>query len=240
MSESKEIANWKEDMKKAAVKTAKEERPENSFISLKGGIMTYQDQELDGLECVIINAIYARTCFMRPYDADDNDPPECFSLAFDKKDMRPHENVPKPFADICNETACEWAKFNTALQGQGPRCKTRRKLIVMPVSGLENVAEAEFASLVTPPTSAANYSAYANKVASTEGIPPWAARTFIKVVPHRKKQFEVLFEFKGPIKDEKALAAIHARIPQADQMLLQPYTYDQESGSAVEDKDTNY
>ena len=229
-TESKEIANWKDDMEKAAAKTAKAERPTDSFISLQGGIMTYQDQSIpdNQLECVVVAVSFARTCFMRPYDPEDKDPPECFSNALDQADLVPHENVVAPFAAVCNEKACEWAVFGTALQGKGPRCKTRRKMVVMPVSALDDAADAELAVMTVPPTSGKNWSAYANKIATGAGLPPWGVKTMITVKPHAKKQFEVTFESTGAITSEIHMAGIHSRIQAAEATLLQPYTYETE------------
>lgn len=241
-AESKEIVNWKDDMQKDAVKTAKTERPTSSVISLKGGIMTYQDEPIpdNKLECVVIAVSFARTCFMRPYDADDKDPPECFSNAIDQADLIPHPNVPEPFAKICNEKACEWAVFGTALQGKGPRCKTRRKMVIIPVSALQDAGEAEVAMLTIPPTSGKNWSTYANKIATGAGLPPWGVKTMIIVKPHAKKQFEVTFETTGPVADEGILAAIHSRIDSAETALLQPYIYDQEEEEEEGDPNAKY
>tara|TARA_R110000737_G_scaffold41837_2_gene62527 strand:+ start:1591 stop:2316 length:726 start_codon:yes stop_codon:yes gene_type:complete len=235
---SKEIANWKQDLEIAAAKVAKTERPDDSYISLKGGVMSYQDNAIpdNKLEVVVVAASFARSCFMRPYDGDDTDPPECFANAIDIGDLAPHENVVEPFAKVCSEKACEWAVFGTALQGKGPRCKTRRKLMVMPVSGLENPAEAEIATLAIPPTSIKNWSAYANKIASGAGLPPWGVKTMITVKPHPKKQFEVTFETTGPVDNDRHLAGIHSRIDEAEASLLQPYTYDAEEAPAPESK----
>jgi len=228
---SKEIANWKQALTEAAEKTAKTERPAESTISLKGGIMNYQGEALAGntLECVIIASSFARTCYDRPYDPDDLAPPDCFANAIDQVDLVAHENVPNPRADICTEKACESAVFGSALVGRGPLCKTRRKLIVMPTSALTgNLADAELATISTPPTSAKNWSTYASKVASGSGLPPWAVKTRIISKPHPKKQFEITFEAIEPIEDETLLAAIHGRVAEAENMLLTPFTYDQE------------
>jgi hypothetical protein len=231
-----DVVDWKKDMAVAAARTAKAERPASSNISLKGGIMTYMDEPLvdNQLECVIVAASFARTCFQRPYDPDDQGPPECFSNAFEVHDLVPHENVPEPYAKVCGEKTCEWAVFGTALQGKGPRCKTRRKLIVMPISGLKDPAEAEIATITVTPTSGQNYSSYAAKIANQGGLPPWAVKTMITVKPHAKKQFEVTFATTGKIEDDKALAGIHSRIAEADSILLTPYTYDAEEAPAAE------
>lgn len=223
-----EIADWKQAVTTAAEKTLKNERSDDNFISLKGGVMTYKDNQIEDnqIECVILASSFARTCFQRPYDPDDIAPPECFANAIDQADLVPHENVPTPYAEVCNEKACEWAVFGTALQGKGPRCKTRRKLVLMPISGLANPAEAEVAVIACPPTSGKNWSNYASKVANQAGLPPWAVTTMVSCKPHPQRQFEVLFETTGQIKDEAALAGIHARIHGAEELLLVPYTYD--------------
>lgn len=225
-----EIRDWKKDAQAAAEKVAKTERTGDNFISLKGGVMTYMDEPISDnkIECVVLAASFARTCFMRPYDPDDNDPPECFANAMDQADLIPHENVKEPFAAVCNEKACEYAVFGSALQGKGPRCKTRRKLIIMPVSGLDNPAEAELAMIACPPTSGKNWSNYASKIAGGIGLPPWGVRTMISCRPDPKRMFVVEFELIGPITDDAAMSGIHARINEAETALLAPYTYDTE------------
>lgn len=221
------VRDWKKEIAAAAKKVAEAERPDQSFISLKGGIMTYQDEPVKNnkLNCIIIAASFARTCFDRPYDPSDKEPPNCFSNGFDADTMVPHPNVIQPFADVCNEAACGMAEFGSALQGQGPRCKTRRKLIIMPEGGLANPAKAELATLACPPTSGKNYSGYVSRVAAT-GLPPWAVITEIKCQPHPKRQFETVFELIGKIDDDMQLAGIHPRIAEAEKMLMQPYTYE--------------
>ncbi len=161
-----EVRDWKKEIAAAAKKVAEAERPDQSFISLKGGIMTYQDEPVKGnkLNCIIVAASFARTCFDRAYDPTDTAPPECFSNGWDAGDMVPHSNVVEPFAEVCNEKACEMAVFGSALQGNGPRCKTRRKLVIMPEGGLVKPEKAELAIIACPPTSGKNYSGYVSKV----------------------------------------------------------------------------
>ncbi len=242
MTKTKEIADWKKDLQIAAEKVAKAERPAESFISLKGGVMTYQDTAIPNneLECVVVASSFARTCFERPYDPDDNGPPECFANAIDQVDLVPHENVPEPKAGLCTEKACDAAVFGTALQGKGPLCKTRRKLIVMPVSGLADPAEAEIATLSIPPTSSKNWGNYAGKVASSSGLPPWGVKTLVKVRPDPKRQFVVEFSAVEPIEDEATLAGIHGRIAEAEAILLSPYTYEAEEAEAPAKSNKKY
>ncbi len=228
MSKSKDIVGWKSALTADAKKTAEAERPTSSYISLKGGVMTYQDEPIkdNKLEVVIIANATERTFYDRPYDADDTDPPDCFAQGLEKGFLKPHANVPDPQDSKCDN--CPMAEFGSAAVGKGPACKTRRKLMVMTVGGLEDPAGAELATIAMPPTSVKNYSAYANKVASSLGVPTWGVKTMITVKPHPKRLFEVTFECTGPVEGDNALAGIHSRIPAAEQALMTPYTYDEE------------
>jgi len=237
MNKNTELTSWKNDMKAAAVKTANSERPNIVFIGLQNGIMSYQgDPLLDNkLKCIIIATSFARTCFMRPYNSEDSAPPECFANAIDEADLIPHKNVIKPFAKKCGEKICEWAVFGTAFQGEGPRCKTRRKLVVMPISGMTKPEDAELAILVTPPTSGKNYSRYASKIAAGQGLPLWAVQTCITCKPHVKNQFEIVFAPIAPIVEDSILEGIHFRIEEAEDLLLRPYSYETEEATIKTD-----
>jgi hypothetical protein len=233
MNAKTEVMSWKEQLAADAAKTAKQERPASSYISLKGGAMTYQDAPIPGnqLECIVVAHAHERTYYERDYDPDDNGPPDCFAQALEGGDLAPHPDVPAPMSDTCK--SCALAQFGTAKRGKGPACKTYRKLAVIPSSALKadsGVADAEMALVRVPPTSVKNWSTYANKVASTVGLPPWAVKTMVLVKPHPKKQFEVLFEPTGPVDGDELLSEIHARIGSAESVLLTPYGYDKEDG----------
>ena len=226
MTKSKEVTNWKEDLARAAEKTAKDERPIASFISLRSGVMSYQDNPIpdNKLECVIVAHCHEKTLFTKPFDADNIEPPDCFSQAMESADLIPHENVPNPVCETCK--ACPKAVFGSAPVGKGPACKTYRKLVVMPISALEkDIEDAEMATLRVSPTSVKHFSQYAAKIASSSGLPPWAIKTMISVTPNPKTQFQINFQTTGPIEGDQYLSAIHSRIPDAEKMLLTPYEY---------------
>jgi len=238
MTTSKEVVSWKDALAADAAKTAKEERPSNSFISLKSGVMMYQEQMVPGnmIDCVIIAHAHERTFYDRPYNADDKAPPECFAQGLDGNDLTPHENVAEPMADKCK--TCPMAEFGTARQGAGPACKTYRKLAIVPISALNaegGVADAEMAVMRIPPTSVKNFSTYANKIASGSGLPPWAVATRILVKPHPKKQFEVTFEALEPVGSDEMLGQIHGRIEAAESVIMTPYDYTEEATEPAPD-----
>ena len=239
MSETKDVVPWKEQMALDAQRVQKQERPASSFISLKSGVMTYQDEQIKDnvLECMVVAFCTEHVHYDKPYDPDSIEPPRCFAQSLEPAGMVPHTNVIDPINDVCYK--CPLAEFGTAMQGKGPACKTYRKLMIMTSDNLkkETMEDAELAVIRIPPTSVKNWSTYANKIATTVGVPPWAVVTKIIVKPHPKKQFEVTFEHVADIKNDEALSQIHLRIEDADKGLLVPYTYDKEEESTEENSD---
>jgi len=230
-SKSKEVADYKAALIADAKKTVESERAGGNYISLKGGRMTMHDEQIpnDKLDVIVLATIHERTLYERPYDPDDDGPPDCFAQGVNLTDLSPHENVPNPVSSQCK--GCPKAEFGTARQGKGPACKTYRKLALVPADATD-FTEAEIAVMRIPPTSVRNYSRYAAKVAGSTGMPPWAVKTEISVKPDPKTQFQVNFEAIEPIKDDAALSALFSQIDGAENMLLTPYTYEDGSEPA--------
>ena len=233
MPKSNELVAWKQALTMDAKKVAIEEASGANYISLRGGNMSFKDELIPGntLDCIVVANVTERTMYNRPFDPDDQGPPDCYAQSLDKGNLIPAENVPEPYSDKCD--GCPMAEFGTAQQGKGPACKTRRKLMLMPIDGLENPAEAELAMMAIPPTSVKNFSKYAEKVSVASGLPPWGVKTRIKTQP-KKTAFEVIFEPLGPVGDDKSLAAIHGLIEKAEQDLMKPYNYETESEAKEE------
>ena len=241
MTKNKEVVSWKAALAADAKKVTDTEGGGGGYISIKAGQMTYQDEPIkdNKLDCVVLASSVVRTFYDRPYDPDDTGPPDCFAISLEAGGrMSPHENVPSPQSDNCKD--CPLAEFGSAKVGKGPACKTRRRLMVMPVDGLGDPAEAEIATITIPPTSTKNYSSYANKVATATGLPPWAVKTTISTAPHPKKMFEVSFKPLGPIEGDEALSGIHARIDEANAAITEPYTYDDEDDEPAQSTSTKY
>ncbi len=233
--ESKEVAAWQTAMQESAKKVAQNEGTDSSAITLQHGRMMYHEQEVpdNELEVVVVASVTERCYYDGPYDADKITSPACFAQSTDPKEMFPHENVLEPQADNCQE--CPMAEFGSAKVGRGPACKTYRKIIMVPSNTpAEDMPRAELAYMKISPTSVKNWSKYANGLVSQYGIPPWAARTKIKLVPDKKTIWQILFSGIDRIEDQELLAAIHARIEGAEEKLMQPYTYDEEE----EEKDS--
>lgn len=220
-SESKEVVNWKEQLKSEATAVAKAERPDVSFISLKAGVITANGGTVKELPCVIVAAGYERTYYDKPYVDGEVTSPACFAQSMEESMLAPHENVAEPQGSNC--ATCPMAQWgsSTTGSGKGQACKIRRKLALLPYPA-EDYSDAEMAVLALPPTSGKYYGSYANRLATQLQVPPWAAATKITTEPDAKTQFKVNFTAIEELPEE-SLGAVHGRIEAAEQVLLVPY-----------------
>jgi hypothetical protein len=236
MTKSKEVVDWKAALNQQ-VDTVKKMVDHDGIpvISLKNGRMSMNDELLpnDEIEVVILAHIFEKSWYDRAYDPDNKDGPDCFALGDDQYNMFPHDNVPKPPNDSCK--GCPMAEYGTALQGKGPACKTRMKLLVvaapanMDADFLTN-KDLEFALYKTQPTSVVNFSGkkgYLKQLASN-GMACWGAVTKIMIKPHPKKMNETTFSAVRPLGDDAMMAAAFSRIPEAEAALLEAFTYEDE------------
>lgn len=226
-----EVADWREALKADAKKQQVAEQQAGSglkYISLAGGCMTIGEDAIPNntIECVVLASVAERTWYDRPYNPDDKGPPDCFALGEDAKHLQPHGDVPDGQAPATKCSACPKAEFGTALQGRGPACKTRRRLIVMSKPLSEDMAlDSDLAQLKVPPTSVTNWSKYAMRV-SGQGLPVWAVGTEVVVKPHPKKQLEVTFTATSPLPDA-VLSVLHGRLKEAHAAATHPFSYEE-------------
>lgn len=252
MSDKKEISlDWKKALKAESQEVMVKEPDYDGIptISLRHGRMTLHEKELPNseLQCIIIGSILERSWYDRPFDADDKAPPDCFALGHVASELVPHENVPAAPSAKCK--GCPLAEFGTALQGKGPACKTRLKLLVVPAPDNikpEDLVEPEMAFIKVSPTSVVNFNGlgtggkepgYEKKLA-LKGLAPWGAISKVMNKPHPKKMAEVTFEFvKSNLNDETLMAASYALAVQAEVALNEAFEYpDEEDKPAPETK----
>jgi len=229
----KEVADWRAGLVAAAKKTVETEKTGGTYISLKGGRMSMNDELLAGdkLDAIVLATIHERTLYERPYDPDDDGPPDCFAQGVNLQDLSPHSNVPSPVSSMCK--GCPKAEFGTARQGKGPACKTHRKLALISVA-TEDFSAPEIATMRIPPTSVKNFSRYAAKVAGSTGLPPWAVETEVSVKPDSRTQFQVNFDSIKPVVGDEKLSQLFSLIEEAENMLMRPYEYDNEKKDSLE------
>lgn len=242
MTDKKELSlDWKKALKAEAQEVMVKEPEYDGIqtISLRHGRMSLHDKELPNseLDCIIVGSVLERSWYDRPFDAEDKAPPDCFSLGHTMSELVPHENVPGPPSAQCK--GCPLAEFGTALQGKGPACKTRMKLLVVPAPANlkpEDLVDPEMAFIKVSPTSVANFNGLGTggrepgyeKMLALKGLAPWGAVTKVMNKPHPKKMAEVTFQFvKSNIADESLMTASYALAAKAEEVLLEPFTYEE-------------
>jgi hypothetical protein len=206
-------------------------------------MMMYHDQPVPNneLDVIVVASAAERCLYDGPYDPDNISSPVCFAQSTDPRGMVPHENVAEAQSESCD--TCPKNRFRNNSydkaknpEGGGNWCKEYRKLLVMPAgTQADDVATAEMAYMKVSPTSIKNWKDYVQKLVASQGIPPWAAETKIKVVPDKRTIHQIQFSGVRPLEGDSLLSAIHGRIEDAESMLLTPYTYDEE-----EDEDAKY
>ena len=125
---------------------AEEEKVGGSFISTRGGILKYGEEELPGAEMlvVVLDAVHENTYYPDRFDPDAVLPPKCFAFGRNEKDMEAHVNVPDPddpdaedsYFELQSDTGmcidCPHSQWGSADTGRGKACTNRRRLAVIP------------------------------------------------------------------------------------------------------------
>lgn len=226
VEDGKALTNWEERLQEEAREISKVERPTISNISLRSGIMTYMDEPVpnNSLDVVVLASCIEQSYYSGDFDPDNIVPPDCFALAPPgaEQEMAPHEAVPEPQSEKC--VTCKQFKWGSG-RGRGKACGTRRRLIIIPASALENpdsLESAEMALIKVAVTSVKNWASYVNQVAAQYRRPPWGVVTTISVKPDAKTQFKVNFATKGVI-DFELLPKIEPLIASSKPSLFAPF-----------------
>lgn len=217
------VNKWDEELARMATESAAQETVSSSFLSVRGGRLTFRGNEVPGntLNVVVLASIHENLFYADRFDADNPAPPVCFAFGEIDKGMEPHEESSEKQSADC--ASCPQNVFGSADTGRGKACKNSRRLALITEDDLEDVAAAEMAQLKLSVTSVKNWSNYVSAIASTMKRPPFAVVTEISVIPDSKTQFKICFKPVGQITDGDILQAIMDRRPAALEAMMQPY-----------------
>lgn len=198
-------------------------------IEIRSGNFIVDDAPVEGneLEVVVLTAIHANTYYAEEWDPNVISLPVCYAFGDPKSDdpeaeMAPHPEAEEPQHDNCAE--CPLNQFGSAPRGKGKACKNSRRLAVMLAEELDDPASADVRVLTVSPTNLKGWSAYANLLAKTHGLPPIGVVTRIKIVPDPKNQYKLLFSYVESISFTDDLAdALFARADEAEVSLTAPF-----------------
>lgn len=235
MSESKALTNWEEKLAQYSVAATEAEAPNQggSWLSTQGGHLTYQDEVIAGdkVSVIVIAAVHENQYYDLPWDPKKPRSPVCYAFAEHEADLRPHPECEAPQAENCAD--CEknqWPKT----KGEPKPCKNVRRLALipaMPDMDEKDIAQADPAWLKVPVMSVKNWSSHTRTVA-TDKRPPWAVVTRVGVIPDKKSQFQVTFEYVQKIASE-LLGALEARHIDMQANLGFPYRRNEETAEEV-------
>lgn len=209
------------------------ERPSVSKLSLKGGVITYQGQQMPNniVDMVLLAAAFRNTWYAQPYQEGVLVNPDCFALMPPDPeglapDMVPHPNVSKPVHPTCDGCPKNAWASDPRPGSRGKACKETRRLIAIPkdaIASAESVKRAELAVIDVPVTSVQLYGNYVNTLNAVFKKPMWAVVTTLEVVRHPKFQFQLKFTPVQEIGDVGVIRAIQARLDDAMRIVLTPY-----------------
>lgn len=223
---STSVVSWEAKLAKYAedAVTQEESVQTGAFISFKAGVISYQGNPVAGnkLQAVVLDSVLENCFFDTPYDEDNPQPPVCYAFGRDDKEMKPHENSPKPQADSCKE--CEHNKFGSAEKGNGKACSNRRRIGLLPGQPLnkEVLEKSSFALAKLPVMSVGNWASYVRTLKGLQNRPSMAVLTEIGTVPDTKSQFRVTFNHLLNLKDD-LLDVVDKRMAEVREALIAPY-----------------
>jgi hypothetical protein len=198
------ITKWESRLGGLATEAMATTGKDANAISIRGGVMKYRGQKIkDGeLKVVIIDHVFANSYYLKPYDQENPEAPDCFATGRVEADMVPHPNSFAKQAETCAD--CPMNQYESDPKGgKGKACKNTRKLDLITEDSLVQITKADTATLTVPPTSTKAYDKFVKVVGGELKRPPLGVVTLIKVEPHETKQIEVSFELEGKVEDSK-------------------------------------
>lgn len=239
-STGRALQPWEQRMAeraKAAVESASSGSGSSKKIGTRGGVFTIDGAQVEGnvLQAVVLDFLFDVTYYEEGFDADDITPPTAFALGRNEKTLVWDDSSHPDFAgkELKTSPVFQWG---SADKGKGKAAKSRRRLLLIASSDLEeDVAAAEVRKLMVPVTSSSDWDAYVKQVAA-HGRDPSGVLTEISIKPHPKYQFTLSFKMLGLIEDEY-MPEIDAKLETIQEDLMSPYAaYDSVQEEEEEDR----
>jgi hypothetical protein len=187
-------------------------------ISTKDGSYTFGDDDLGSeMDCIVVRAVQFMQYFTSSYNKKNPQPPDCFALSVDGKNMKPHENSSEPQARKCD--VCPHSKV---VDGNPPDCATKRRIALLHVDDIETpkmVAKAAMPYLEIPWTSIKqSWSPYIKKVLPGKEKPSYAVLTHLELDDKKVTRFSYVKKLPSDI-----VAAVVKRREEALDTLMTPF-----------------
>jgi len=204
------VVAWKDRMAAMAKDVAATEKVGGNYISFQGGRLKVGEDLVPGdkMNVVVVNYVWEYAFFPNAYDPTRVVSPVCYAFGMGEDTMEIAGEDQQ--SDSCS--GCPRNEWGSDLGGgRGKACKNSRKLALMHVDSLTNVARGEIMYARLPVTSVKNFQKVVTDVAKVLGMPPFGVVVEISVVPNPMSQFQVNFKIVDQIKDDSVLQALFLR-----------------------------
>lgn len=237
----KQIVSYEDKLREFADEYADLEKSMSQFITTRGGVLAFGEDELPGnqLVCVVLDFVRENAYYIDEFDPEVMVPPTCFAFGRSKEDMAPDEMSDHPWFEPQNEQClgCEYAEFGSAPRGRGKACGERRRLALIPAGYVEkegrgwgyslfdkkeDFQKSEIAFLKLPPTSVKNWQNFVRHVAKQHSMPPFGVITHISIEADPKTQYKICFDMLELL-DRDLYETILARHEEAEEVIAMPY-----------------
>lgn len=166
------------------------------------------------IRAVIVDFVTVHNFYEGAFDAKNIQPPACFAVGTNPKDMAPVDESPVRQADNCQ--VCPMNEYGS--DGEGKACKNGRLLALLPLNdaGDDVDAEADMLLMSVSPTALKGFDGYVQQVARTFQVPPVGVITTISFDPNSSYS-RLQFGDATPI---PGIAGAFARQGEAKDMLM--------------------
>ena len=218
----------------------------STFLSTRGGVLSFGEDALPGNQCavIVLDSVRENTLYEGEFDAEQVQAPRCYAFGRADEEMAPHPTMQSdltyfmPQAETC--AACQFNEWGSAEKGRGKACQNRRRLTLIPAGYYlpkaasrdfdlhlfddpKHYQTADMAFMKLPVTSVKDWAKYVTQVSATLRRPPHGVITRIYLEPDPKSQYRVKFEVVEEVSDELA-AIVIARHEAAIALVPQGYS----------------
>lgn len=218
---------WQRELEAEAVSSAAQEPAQGKYLSLRGGVMSYQGKAIPNsrMNFIILDGIMEHQLYTKPYDANNPASPDCYAFGRTADSMKPAVQVEKPCSSNC-PTCPKFAWGSDPKGGRGKACREVRRIALIDAgvldSGPEGILAAEIVMCKIPGMSVAPWSDYVRQLANVMKVPTWAVVTDFAVRPDPKSMLMCSFQFVKGITEEQGKAIAEKRRLMGD-LLFTPY-----------------
>ncbi|MBU6231495.1 hypothetical protein KGP36_02400 [Patescibacteria group bacterium] len=232
------LVPWDEELASAAQSAAAMQQSSGGaqFFSTRSGILSFDGAPFEDnqMATVVVAERLENVYYGGEYDENNKTSPLCFAFGTDPATMAPHQvcvDAGTAQAESCK--VCPHNQWGTAAKGKGKACRNTQRLALIPAGDMaadgrveltdpETMREAAIAYLKLPVTSVKGWGAYVRQLNATLHRPPYAVVTRVKLTPHPKNQFQVLFSTVEKLAEEYR-DTVTQRHNEAEELIEFPY-----------------